>query len=85
MMATKNRRNRSMDSNTRSEGVGILGVIFIVLLILKILEVVEISWYWVMAPIWMPLVAYISIVLLGILVGGIVVMFKGTKDGKEDE
>lgn len=74
-----------MDNNTASNGVGIFGVIFIVLLILKLLKVVEISWYWVTAPLWMPLVAYIAIFLLGILVTAIVLMFKKTDDDKEDK
>lgn len=70
-------------NNVRSEGVGIFGVIFIVLLILKLLNAVNLTWYWVTAPLWMPLVAYIAVVLLGFLVTAIVLMFK--KDNKEDK
>ena len=40
--------------------LGLLGVAFIVL---KLLHVIELSWWWVLAPFWIPL-AFVVIILL---------------------
>lgn len=36
-------------------GIGIGGVLFIVFLVLKLVGVIGWSWWWVTAPLWIPL------------------------------
>lgn len=44
--------------------------IFIVFLVLKLCHVIDWSWWWITAPLWIPL----SIVLLGVVVIGSMVV-----------
>ena len=46
--------------------LGLLGVAFIVL---KLLNVIEWSWWWVLAPFWIPLaLAAIILIIIGIVI-----------------
>ena len=53
---------------------GILSTgMFLVFLVLKLCHVIQWSWWWVTAPIWIPLLIIISIILLflvGLLIFG---------------
>lgn len=42
-----------------------LPALALLLITLKILEVITISWLWVLAPIWMPILVFCFLVLLG--------------------
>ena len=53
-----------MENNT-SGGIGFCGLLTIVFIVLKLCKVISWSWVWVLAPIWIPIV--ISIILLLIL------------------
>jgi hypothetical protein len=48
------------DSTATSGGIGLGGVLFVIFLILKLTGVISWSWWWVFAPIWIP----IAIILL---------------------
>lgn len=41
------------------QGLGCFEVVAIVLIILKICKVITISWWLVLAPVWLPMVLYI--------------------------
>ena len=46
--------------------LGLLGVAFVVL---KLLHVIEWSWWWVLAPFWIPLsLAAIILIIIGIII-----------------
>jgi hypothetical protein len=49
-----------------SNGIGIGGVLFIIFLVLKLTNNITWSWWWVTAPIWIP----VSLVLVGLLLIG---------------
>ena len=50
-----------------SGGIGFFGLLAIVFIVLKLLNVITWSWLWVLAPIWIPIViALIIIILVGI-------------------
>lgn len=51
-------------SDTRSKGLGFGTVLFLIFMTLKLTEHIDWSWWWVAAPLWLPVV-----VLLGI--GGV--------------
>ena len=54
-------------SDTRSKGLGFGTVLFLIFMTLKLTEHIDWSWWWVAAPLWLPVV-----VLLGI--GGVVAL-----------
>lgn len=45
----------SDNSNTSSGGIGLFGMTFIVFLVLKLCKVITWSWWYVTAPLWIPL------------------------------
>jgi len=53
---------------------------FMILLILKVTEIIDISWWWVFAPIWLPVALFFAI-LLFILLGSFLVIWWANKYG----
>lgn len=57
-----------------NSGVGPLGVIGycealnLLLIALKLCNLIDWSWWWVMAPLWLPVAAVLAIALIGALV-----------------
>ena len=52
-------------TNTHSSGgVGFLGLLGIAFIVLKLTNYIGWSWWWVLAPIWIPLVIVAIIVLI---------------------
>ena len=49
-------------------GLGLPGTLFIVFLILKLTETIPWSWWWVTAPLWIP-VAFLILVIIVIFLG----------------
>jgi hypothetical protein len=43
------------DSKTHYVGLGVCDVLFIIFLVLKLVGVINWSWWWVTAPLWIPL------------------------------
>jgi hypothetical protein len=41
-------------SSSSSSGIGFLGLLTIVFITLKLLNIIAWSWWWVLAPIWIP-------------------------------
>lgn len=58
--------------NTANSGIGFWGALTILFITLKLLNQITWSWWWVLAPIWMP----ITIVLIFIAIIGGLVLFK---------
>lgn len=50
-----------MDNSTSHSGIGFFGLLTIAFIVLKITEYIDWSWWWVLAPLWMPLVIVIVI------------------------
>ena len=54
-----------------SGGIGFFGVLALIFITLKLLGVVAWSWWWVLAPIWIPsaiaIVIVLAVVILAIL------------------
>ena len=53
-------------------GIGVCGLTFITFLVLKLCGVISWSWWWVTAPLWLPVTAVLTICLLIILVCAII-------------
>lgn len=54
-----------------SGGIGLFGLTFIVLLVLKLTVRQDLSWWWVTAPLWGPLVVALALLALGGAIMGI--------------
>ena len=50
-----------------TNGVGLSGVVFIVFLVLKLCGLIDWSWWWVTAPLWIPLCLFILIFVIVLL------------------
>lgn len=55
------------DTNARSGGVGFCGTLTIVFIVLRLTNVIDWDWWWVLAPLWVPL----AIVLLVVVIAAI--------------
>jgi hypothetical protein len=63
------------NENTSSNGLGIGGILSIIFLILKLTNNITWSWWWVTAPIWIP----IGLLLLGLLLLGFATYLRSKK------
>lgn len=55
-------------------GIGLGTVLFIVFLVLKLTETIDWSWWWVTAPLWIP----VAIVLAFVIIIGIITYIFGS-------
>jgi hypothetical protein len=65
----------STSSSASSSGIGLGGATFLVFLVLKLLGKIAWSWWWVTAPLWMPLGLFLGgfgVFMLGV---GVVAVF----------
>jgi len=61
------------ETKSSSSGLGLGTVLFLIFLVLKLTDKIDWSWWWITAPIWIP-------VSLGILIGGFIVFLKAIVD-----
>jgi len=69
----------SSSSSSSSSGIGLCGMVFIVFLILKLAEIGAVahwSWWWVTAPLWMPISLVLVIICVVGILAGIVMLCK---------
>ena len=45
----------SRDVNVSGGGIGFLGLLTVVFITLKLIGTIAWSWWWVLAPVWMPI------------------------------
>ena len=50
-------------TNKASGGVGFFGLLFITFLVLKLTHVIDWSWWWITAPLWIPVLVALGILL----------------------
>ena len=69
MLALRIERRQTVSSSSNaSSGIGLGGVLFVVFLVLKLCGVIGWSWWWVTAPLWIPLAIVLAIVVIVIAV-----------------
>ena len=56
-----------MGKTNSSGGMSVGGVLFLIFLVLKLTNVIDWSWWWVTAPLWIPI--SIWIVFVGLILG----------------
>jgi len=49
--------------HTASGSIGLAGALFLIFVALRLTDHIDWSWYWVVAPLWMPLVSGLVLVL----------------------
>lgn len=67
-------------NNAASGGIGFSGVLLIVFIVLKLVGAIDWSWWWVLAPLWVPIGLFV-IIWISILVFICVV----SREDKNDE
>ncbi len=55
-------------NNSSSGGIGFCGLLTIVFIVLKLIGVISWSWWWVLAPVWIPTALVVALVILVFLV-----------------
>jgi len=55
-------------SSSSSSGIGFCGLLTILFVALKLLDKIDWSWWWVLAPLWMPITATLTVIMcLGLI------------------
>lgn len=63
--------SKDVDINIGGEWCGLL---FVALVVLKLCNVIDWSWWWVTAPIWLPICVVLGFLLIIAIVGGIAIL-----------
>lgn len=61
------RKIMANESSSKSSGIGLTGVLFVVFLVLKLCHVIDWSWWWVTAPLWIP-VCILILFMIGFVI-----------------
>jgi len=64
----------SANNNNSSNGIGFLGLLTVLFVGLKLTNFIDWSWWWILAPIWAPIIIFLLgglVVLLIALIAGI--------------
>ena len=48
----------------RQNGIGFFGLLAIVFIVLKLTGYITWSWWWVLAPLWIPFLIFISVMIV---------------------
>ena len=64
----------SKNVQVSSGNAGFCGLLTIVFITLKLCGVIAWSWWWVFAPLWMPLALVLGILLIGLIIAGVAVL-----------
>jgi uncharacterized membrane protein (DUF485 family) len=60
------------NSGAAGSGITLSGLTFIVFLVLKLCNVINWSWWWVTAPLWMPVTIFVAVCVVVFVVAFIV-------------
>lgn len=61
-------------SSEKTGGIGFCGLLTICFIVLKLLGKIAWSWWWVLSPLWIPIVVIVAIILIVIIVSGIIAL-----------
>jgi len=62
---------KTSSSSSSSGGVGFAGLLTIVFIVLKLTGFITWPWWWVVAPIWLPLLFLVALFVIGAVIIGI--------------
>lgn len=69
--------NNSSNNSSASGGIGFCGLLTIVFIVLKLTHFIDWSWWWVLAPSWIPLAIVVVVLLIVAIVSIIKAIVKG--------
>ena len=58
-----NNENKSTNISTNG-GIGFLGALTILFIALKLTHIIDWSWWWVLAPLWIPVAVVLGIIVI---------------------
>lgn len=59
------------ENKSKSTSIGLGTILFVVLLVMKLAKIGDVanwSWWWVTAPLWIPILIFLAVFLIGILI-----------------
>lgn len=62
---------KQVNNTATSSGVGFTGLLTIVFIVLKLTHVINWTWFWVLSPIWMPMILFLVVLLIAVIAAGI--------------
>ncbi len=54
--------------STSSSGIGFFGLLTVAFIVMKVAGIISWSWWWVLAPLWMPFTIVVGVCLVAALV-----------------
>jgi hypothetical protein len=69
-------------SSAAGGGIGLGTLLFVVFLVLKLCNVINWSWWWVTAPVWIPVAAFTAIMLVVVIVAVISVAIENFRENR---
>ncbi|HAY3505743.1 TPA: DUF4175 domain-containing protein [Elizabethkingia anophelis] len=63
------------NNSSNGTGLSLLGVLTIVFIVLKLIKVIAWSWWWVLAPTWIPVALLIAFAIIMLIIGSITYLF----------
>ena len=58
----------SKSSSTSAGGIGFCGLLAVAFIVLKLCNVIQWSWWWVLAPLWIPAAIIIALLIVLVLI-----------------
>ena len=56
--------NKETNNTVKTGGIGFCGLLCIVFITLKLIGIINWSWLWVLAPIWIPFVFWLVVIVI---------------------
>jgi hypothetical protein len=53
----------SSNSSSSAGGIGFTGLLAIVFIVLKLTDVIAWSWWWVLSPLWIPVIIVLLVII----------------------
>jgi hypothetical protein len=60
------------NSSSSSSGIGFFGLLTVLFVGLKLTNYIAWSWWWVLAPLWLPISIILGILLFGFIVAALI-------------
>jgi len=72
-----------MSDNSSGNGIGFLGLLGMAFIVLRLCGVIDWSWWWVLAPLWMPVSTILAIIGIAWGIYGACCLVEKTREGKD--
>ena len=60
-----------MSAKNNNNGVGFFGLLTIAFIVLKLMKYIDWSWWWVLSPIWVPIILVIVFTIVAIVISAV--------------